>query len=269
MTEDGSTKRMAGRLQDKVAVVIGAGSIGTEPSNGSAAALIFAREGAAVLSVDVSPAAAQRTADQIEARGGRASAFQADVADTAQIDAAIAAAIGRYGRIDVLHYNVGIEAFGELIEVTDESWDRVFDINLRGAMAAARAVVPHMMERKSGSIINVSSIASLRWSAMQFLSYNVSKAALNRMTKVVARQYAPHNVRCNVILPGLIDTPHARALFRTEAERAEAMKARDARCPMGRQGTPEDIAMAALFLASDESRYVTGLELVVDGGITL
>lgn len=260
---------MADRLKDKVAAVIGAGSIGTGPSNGSAVAATFAREGATVLCVDISPAAAERTVDEITGVGGTASAFIADASDTAQMTAAVAACIDRYGQIDVLHYNVGIEAFGELIDVTDESWDRVFDINLKGAMAAARAAVPHMQERRSGSIINVSSIASLRWSQMQFLSYNVSKAALNRMTRIIARQYAPHNVRCNVILPGLINTPHAAALFKTEEERIEAMKARDARCPMGRQGTPEDIALAALFLASDESRYVTGLEMVVDGGITL
>ncbi|MEX2519599.1 MAG: glucose 1-dehydrogenase [Paracoccaceae bacterium] len=260
---------MSARLKNKVAVVIGAGSIGEAPSNGSATAQIFAREGAAVLCVDISAEAAARSVAQIETGGGVASAHQADVANTAQIDDAIRVGLDRYGQIDVLHYNVGIEAFGELIDVTDESWDRVFSINLRGAMAAARAVAPHMIERKTGSIINVSSIASLKWSPMQFLSYNVSKAALNRMTKVIARQYAPSNVRCNVILPGLIDSPHAAALFKTEGEWLKAREARAARCPMGRQGEPEDVAMAALFLASEESRYVTGLELVVDGGATL
>ena len=260
---------MTQRLTDKIAVVIGAGSIGDGASNGSAAAVTFARHGATVLCADISPKAAERTVAEIQAIGGRASAIQVDVAKTDQIDATIAACIERYGRIDILHYNVGIEAFGELIEVTDDSWDRVFDINLKGAMASARAAVPHMIKRKSGSIIMVSSIASLRWSPMQFLSYNVSKAALNRMTRVIARQYAPHHVRANVILPGLINSPHAAALFKTDAERDAAMAARDARCPMGHQGTPEDIANAALFLASEESRYVTGLELVVDGGATL
>ncbi len=260
---------MSERLRDKVAIVIGAGSIGTDPSNGSATALLFAKEGATVLCVDISMEAAERTVAQINAVGGRATAFQADVAQTDEINVAISVCIERYGKIDVLHYNVGIEAFGELIDVTDVSWDRVFDINLKGAMAAARAAVPQMIKQGAGSIINVSSIASLRWSTMQFLSYNVSKAALNRMTRVIARQYAPHHVRCNVILPGLINSPHASALFKTDEARQEAMIARDARCPMGHQGTPDDIAMAALFLASDESRYVTGLEMVVDGGVTL
>ncbi len=260
---------MAGRLHGKVAAVIGAGSIGAGPSNGSAVAATFAREGARILAADISEAAAARTVAEIEAAGGEAQAFRADAAVTADLTAAVEACVETFGRIDILHYNVGIEVFGELIEVTDESWDRVFDINLRGAMAAARAAAPHMIRQGGGSIINVSSIASLRWSQMQFLSYNVSKAALNRMTRVIARQYAPQGVRCNVILPGLIDTPHAAALFETEAEREAGRKARAARCPLGRQGTPQDIANAALFLASDEASYVTGLEMVVDGGVTL
>ena len=186
---------MTGRLAGKVAAVIGAGSIGAGASNGSAVAAIFAREGARVLCADISPAAAGRTVAEIAAAGGTASPFTADAAQTADMAAAIDVCVAQYGRIDILHYNVGIEAFGELIDVTDDSWDRVFDINLKGAMAASRAAVPHMMKQGGGSIINVSSIASLRWSQMQFLSYNVSKAALNRMTRVVARQYAPHNVR--------------------------------------------------------------------------
>ena len=140
---------MAERLRNRVAAVIGAGSIGSGPSNGSAVATTFAREGAKVLCVDISEPAASRTVAEIEAAGGAASAFAADVADTTQIDAAIAACMDRYGRIDVLHYNVGIEAFGELTQVTDESWDRVFDINLKGAMAAGRAAVPHMIAQRS------------------------------------------------------------------------------------------------------------------------
>ncbi len=153
---------MTGRLNDKVATVIGARSIGAGPSNGSATARAFAREGAHVLCVDISPEDPRRTEAEIGEAGGMASAFVADAADTAKIDAAIAACLSQYGRIDILHYNVGIEAFGELIEVTDASWDRVFDINLKGAMAAARAAVPHMIAQGDGSIINVSSIASLR-----------------------------------------------------------------------------------------------------------
>lgn len=259
----------SGRLEGKVAIVVGAGSIGTEPSNGAATALLFAREGAAVVCVDRTPAAARETVDRIEAAGGRANAFEADVRDAGQIQAMTADCLRRYGRIDVLHNNVGIEEFGELIEVTEESWDRVFAINLRGAMLTSRAVMPQMMRQRGGSIINMSSIASKKWSAMQFLSYSTSKAALNHMTRVVARQYASHQVRCNAIVAGLIDTPHAAHLYPNAEAQRIGREARAQRCPMGRQGSPWDIANAALFLASDESSYVTGLELVVDGGVSL
>jgi NAD(P)-dependent dehydrogenase (short-subunit alcohol dehydrogenase family) len=269
--QDRTAHDMNGRLEGKVAIVVGAGSIGSEVSNGAAAAMTFAREGARVLCVDRSPKAAQETVARIEAGGGRAEAsfFEADVRSSARIEAMVAVALQRYSRIDILHNNVGIEEFGELVEVTEESWDRVFEINLRGAMLTSRTVVPHMIRQGGGSIINISSIASKKWSAMQFLSYSTSKAALNHMTRVVARQYAPMQVRCNVIVAGLIDTPHAAHLYADEDAAARGREARNQRCPMGRQGTPWDIANAALFLASDESAYVTGLEMVVDGGVSL
>jgi NAD(P)-dependent dehydrogenase (short-subunit alcohol dehydrogenase family) len=260
---------MSGRLDGKVAIVVGAGSIGAEISNGAAVAVTFAREGAAVLCVDHDLQAARDTVARIQAAGGRASTFEADVRDSARLAAMATACIERQGRIDVLHNNVGIEEFGELTEVTEESWDRVFSINLRGAMLASREVMPHMIRQGGGSIINMSSIASKKWSAMQFLSYSASKAALNHMTRVVARQYAPHQVRCNAIVAGLIDTPHAAHLYPNAEAAKRGREARNQRCPMGRQGTPWDIANAALFLASDESAYVTGLEMVVDGGVSL
>jgi NAD(P)-dependent dehydrogenase (short-subunit alcohol dehydrogenase family) len=260
---------MTGRLQGKVAIVVGAGSIGADVSNGAACALTFAREGARVLCADRNLAAAQDTMWRIREAGGEGEAFLADVRDAAQIRAMVDHCIARFGRVDVLHHNVGIEEFGELTEVTEESWDRVHAINLKGAMLTNREVVPHMVRQGGGSIVNISSIASRKWSPMQFLSYSTSKAALNHMTRVNARQYAPHGVRCNVILPGLIDTPHAAALFPDAESARQGREMRNARCPMGRQGTPWDIANAALFLASDESSYVTGIELVVDGGLSL
>ncbi len=260
---------MSGRLQGKVAIVVGAGSSGAEISNGAACAVLYAREGAAVLCADRSIEAAHDTVRRIEAEGGRASAFRADVCSAEQIASMVQACLTRYERVDVLHNNVGVEEFGELTEVTEESWDRVHAINLKGAMLTAREVVPHMVAQGGGAIVNISSIASRKWSPMQFLSYSTSKAALNHMTRVVARQYARHHVRCNAILPGLIDTPHAAALFKTDDEARAGREMRDARCPMGHQGSAWDVAYAALFLASDESKYVTGLELVVDGGLSL
>lgn len=260
---------MTGRLQGKTAIVVGAGSIGADISNGAACAVTFAREGAQVFCADRNLEAAQDTVRRIHAIGGTAEAFLADVRSAGQIKAMVDACLARFGRVDILHHNVGIEEFGELVEVTEESWDRVHAINLKGAMLTSREVVPHMIRQGGGSIIAISSIASRKWSPMQFLSYSTSKAALNHMTRVNARQYAQHQVRCNVIVPGLIDTPHAAALFKTEEEARAGREMRNARCPMGRQGTAWDVANAALFLASDEASYVTGLELVVDGGLSL
>lgn len=192
-----------------------------------------------------------------------------DVTNSEQVDEVVTQVLTEHKRIDVLHNNVGIEIQGELLEVDDAGWDRVMAINLRGVMAVSRAVMPSMRAQKSGSIINVSSTASLKWSPMQFLSYSTSKAGLNHMTRVVARQYAADQVRCNCIIPGMIRTPHADALYKTAEEAEIGHRFRDSRCPMGRQGSPWDIAKAALFLASDDSAYITGVQLVIDGGSSL
>lgn len=257
------------RLQGKVAIVVGAGSIGVDVSNGAACALLFAREGATVVCADRVQAAAEATVQRIRAEGGRAEPFTVDVRDAVRIQALVDHTVAAHGRVDVLHNNVGVEEFGELIELTEESWDRVHAINLKGSMLTCRAVVPQMMRQGGGAIVNISSVASRKWSPMQFLSYSTSKAALNHFTRVVARQYAPHQVRCNVVIPGLIDTPHAAALYPDGEAARLGREQRHARCPMGRQGTPWDVAQAALFLASDDARYVTGAELVVDGGLSL
>lgn len=263
------------KLKDKVALITGAGTLKSDFTsadalgNGTACALTFAREGALVVCTDRSSQAASETAALIAREGGKAIALGLDVTDSAQIDAVVAQVLSRYGRIDVLHNNVGIEIQGDLLEVTDEDWDKVMAINLKGAMAAARAVMPQMIAQRAGSIINVSSTASLKWSPMQFLSYSTSKAGLNHMTRVIARQYATHQVRCNCIIPGMIRTPHADSLYPTAEAAVQGHALRDSRCPMGRQGSPWDIAKAALFLASDDAAYVTGIQLVVDGGSSL
>ena len=262
-------------LKDRVALVTGAGTFKkdfTTPDqvgNGTACAITFARAGALVVCTDRSLAAAQETADLINAQHGRAVAYEMDVTHSAEVTRVVADVVAAHRRIDVLHNNVGIEILGDLLQVSDEDWDKVMAINLRGAMAAARAVMPTMQQQRSGSIINVSSTASLKWSPMQFLSYSTSKAGLNHMTRVIARQYAPDQVRCNCIVPGMIRTPHADALYQSADEAAEGHRFRDTRCPMGRQGSPWDIAKAALFLASDDAAYITGVQLVVDGGASL
>lgn len=263
------------RLASKVALVAGAGTLRNafspddQVGNGAACAIRFAREGATVICTDRSLAAAQETAEMIRAEGGVAEAIELDVTDSAGIARVAQNVIDRHGGIDILHNNVGIEIQGDLLAVQDDEWDRVMAVNVRGSMAMARAFVPAMQARGGGSIINVSSTASLKWSPMQFLSYSTAKAAVNHMTRVIARQYAADQVRCNCIIPGMIRTPHADALYASEAEAVQGHKTRDARCPMGRQGSPWDIANAALFLASDEAAYVTGCLMVVDGGSSL
>jgi Dehydrogenases with different specificities (related to short-chain alcohol dehydrogenases) len=265
------------KLQDKVALVTGAGTSRTpfsddeQVGNGAACAIKFAREGAFVICTDRSIEAAQETAERINVEMGahRAAFLELDVTQTTQIDAVVNSVIHDHGRIDVLHNNVGIESKGDLLAMRDDDWDRVMTINLRGAMAMSRAVMTHMREQRRGSIINVSSTASLKWSPMQFLSYSASKAALNHMTRVIAREYANDQVRCNCIVPGMIRTPHADALYEDADAARKGHEFRDSRCPMGRQGSPWDIANAALFLASDDSAYITGLLMVVDGGASL
>lgn len=263
------------RLASKIALVAGAGTLrnafspNDQVGNGAACAIRFAREGATVICTDRSLVAARETVERIRSDGGVAEAIELDVTDSAQIDMVSQDVARRHGGIDVLHNNVGIEIQGDLLAVQDEEWDRVMTVNVRGSMAMARAFLPQMRSRGGGSIINVSSTASLKWSPMQFLSYSTAKAAVNHMTRVIARQYAPDQVRCNCIIPGMIRTPHADALYSSEEAAAEGHKVRDSRCPMGRQGSPWDIANAALFLASDEAAYVTGLLMVVDGGSSL
>ena len=263
------------KLDNKIVLVTGAGTLkkkftnADQVGNGTACAITFAQEGATVVCTDRSLDAAQEAADLINEKFGRAIALQMDVTDSTEVGRVVAQVVANYQRIDVLHNNVGIEIQGDLLAVTDADWDRVMEINLRGTMAVTRAVMPQMLAQGGGAIVNVSSTASLKWSPMQFLSYSTSKAGLNHMTRVIARQYAAQQVRCNCIVPGMIRTPHADALYATAEEATQGHAFRDTRCPMGRQGSPWDIAKAALFLASDDSAYITGIQLVVDGGSSL
>jgi NAD(P)-dependent dehydrogenase (short-subunit alcohol dehydrogenase family) len=262
------------RLKGKTAIVVGAGSIGPGWGNGKATAAIFAREGAQVFCVDRNAAAAKETVDIITGEGGKAVAFTADVSREAEVEAMVAACMKAYGRIDVLDNNVGIAEMGSVVEVNEASWDHVFAVNLKSAYFAMKHVIPVMKKQGGGSIINISSIASIRHLGISYVTYGASKAAMNQMTKTTAVQFAPDHVRVNCILPGLMKTPmvaHSAGLAASySAGDVEAMwRARDAQVPMGHMGDAWDVANAALFLASDESRYVTGIELVVDGGITV
>ncbi len=262
------------RLKRKVAIVVGAGSIGPGWGNGKATAVTFAREGAQVFCVDRNAAAAAETVKIVTGEGGKATAFTADASRAGDIEAMVAACLEAHGRIDVLDNNVGIAEMGSVVEVAEADWDRVFAVNLKSAFLAMKHVIPVMARQGGGSIINISSIASVRHLGLSYVTYATTKAALNQMTRTTAVEYAPRNIRVNAILPGLMKTPmveHSAGLAASYAGGdVEAMwRARDAQVPMGHMGDAWDVANAALYLASDESKYVTGIELVVDGGITL
>ena len=262
-----------GRLDGKTAIVVGAGSIGPGWGNGKATAVTFAREGAQVFCVDRNAAAAEETAGIIAGEGGRAIAFTADASRAEDIASMVAACLTAYGRIDVLDNNVGVAETGSVIDVAEADWDRVFAVNLKSAFLAMKHVIPVMVAQGGGSIINISSIASIRHLGISYVTYGTTKAAMNQMTRTTAVEFAPKKVRVNAILPGLMKTPmveHSAGLAASYAGGdIEAMwRARDAQVPMGHMGTAWDVANAALFLASDESKYITGIELVVDGGLT-
>ena len=262
------------RLKGKTAMVVGAGSIGPGWGNGKATAVTFARQGAQVFCIDRNAAAAEETVKIIASEGGEATAFAADASRAADVEAMVAGCLSAYRRIDVLDNNVGIAEMGGVVEVSEVYWDRVFAVNLKTAFLAMKHVIPVMVRQGGGSIINISSIASIRHLGISYLSYATTKAAMNQMTRTTAVEYAPKHIRVNAILPGLMKTPmveHTAGLAASYAsgDVAAMWRARDAQVPMGHMGDAWDVANAALFLACDESKYVTGIELVVDGGITL
>jgi NAD(P)-dependent dehydrogenase (short-subunit alcohol dehydrogenase family) len=259
------------RLKDKIAIVVGAGqSPGVGMGNGRATVLRFAQEGAKVLAVDKDPSSAEETAAMALKSSGECTAFEADVTREATLVAMVEAARQRWGRVDILHYNVGVSLAGGdavLAEFTEAAFDRIATINLRGAIMACKHVLPVMRAQRSGVIITISSISALE--QYPYVAYKATKAGLIAFTQQVAIQNAEFGVRANVILPGLMDTPMAvdtRARVSGKS-RAEIAAARDARVPLRRKmGTAWDVANAALFLASDEASFITGVALPVDGG---
>ena len=260
------------RLEGKVAVIVGAGqSPGEGIGNGRATTLRFAQEGARILAVDRVVASAEETAAMAQKEGAECVPVAADVTRQETLASAIALAEARWGRIDILHNNVGVSIGGgdkPLDELTEEAFDRVCAINLRGTIMACKHVLPIMRRQGSGAIINISSVAA-RENTYPLVAYKATKAAMIAFTEQLALQNASYGIRANCILPGLMDTPmavdtRARASNRS---RAEVVAERDARVPLrGRMGTAWDVANAALFLASDEAEFLTGVVLEVDGG---
>ncbi len=258
---------MVDRLKDKVAIVMGAGSVGPGWGNGKATAVLFAREGAKVIAVDRNPQAAEETRAIIESEGGTALAMTADITRSEDVKRVVDAAVEAFGRIDVLHNNVGVTEMGGPIEASEESWHRVLDTNLTGVFLACKHTLPVMLRQKAGAIVNISSLAAIRYTGYPYISYYAAKAGVNNFTTALALQYARDGIRANAIMPGLMNTPLIyQQISGQYASPEDMVKARDAACPMGKMGTGWDIAYAALFLASDEAKFITGVCLPVDGG---
>ena len=256
-----------GRLKNKVALIIGAGGSGLGLSNSKAAAVLFAREGARVIAVDIDAEALKETSSAILEEGGQCETVVADATSSAEIAQAVRVSVERCGRIDILHNNVGRPIMGDPVDLSEADWQRAIELNLSSAFLACKHVLPIMRSQAAGAIVNVSSLASIQVNAYPYFGYLAAKAGLNQFTRALAVYYGPHGIRANAVLPGVMDTPLIyREIAGQHANSEELRAKRNAASPMGRMGEPWDVAYAALFLASDEAKYITGVCLPVDGG---
>ena len=261
---------MGERLKGKVAIVTGAGSVLAGIGNGKATAVVFAREGAKVMAVDYNLEAAEETRRLIDEEGGDCLTFKADVSRAGDCQSMVETCLQKFGRIDILHNNVGIVQWGGVVETDEETWDKVMTVNVKSIFLTGKYAIPHMEKQGSGAIVNIASVAAIR-TPLPNCAYSASKAAVIALTRDMAMQYASKGIRVNAILPGLMKTPQAE-YYNKDAwaggDTAELWQRRDAMSPTGKQGEGWDTAYAALYLASDEAKYVTGTTLVVDGGFS-
>ena len=249
------------RLQDKVAIITGSGS-----GIGKATALLFGREGAKVMSVDLIADTAQATAGEIIDAGGQADSLQADVSLAADVERMVSTTVERFGRLDILVNNAGIEVIMPIVQVPEEMWDRLIDVNLKGVFLGCKYAIPQMIKQGGGAIINTASIAGLRGFAT-FGTYSASKGGVVLLTKTLAVEYARFNIRINCVCPGIIRTPMLERGLSTQPNPEELIQLFEQGHPMGRLGEPEEVARGILFLASDEASFITGVPLPIDGGI--
>lgn len=258
------------RLDGKVALVTGCGSMGEGWGNGQAISVLLARQGARVFGVDLREEALRNTADIIRQEGGAVETMTADATRAADVQAMVQACLRHYGRIDILVNNVGRSEPGTPVDMSEATWDEQMDVNLKAAYLACKHVLPVMERQGAGAVVNVSSIAGLRYVGKPQVAYAAAKAALMQMTRTTAVVYAARGIRLNCVVPGLVFTPLVRRLADKYAQGDfdGFVRHRHEQVPMGRMGDAWDVAHAALFLASDESRYITAQEIVVDGGIT-
>ena len=262
---------MTPRFEGKVAIVTGAGCIGAGWGNGRAIAVRLAEEGAQVLAVDRDPARLQETLELAGEARGRIKTHSADVTRSDSVAAMAAACIEAFGRIDVLVNNVGGSAAGGPVEMSEEVWDSQVDINLKSVFLTCKHVLPTMLAQRGGAIVNIASTSGQRWTGSAQVAYAATKAGIIQLSRVVAVQHAAQGVRVNTVVPGQLHTPMVEARLagqRSGGDVSKLLDSRVARIPMGFMGDGRDTANAALFLASDEARFITGTEIVVDGGMT-
>ncbi len=261
---------MAGRVQDKVAIVTGAGCVGPGWGNGRAAAVIFATEGAKVFAVDLKEDAMEETVSRAREKGGEIKTYLCDATDSKQVEAMVRACVETYGRVDILINNVGGSAAGGPVALSEEAWDRQLNFNMKSVFLACKFVIPEMEKVGGGSIVNTASTSGIRWTGSAQVGYASSKAGVIQFSRVVAVEYASRGIRVNTVIPGQMHTPMVETRLagqRTGGDVDTLLKSRVARIPLGFMGDGRDTAYAALFLASDEARFVTGTEIIVDGGM--
>ena len=267
---------MAGRLQDKVALVTGAGCVGPGWGNGRAIAVRFVEEGAKVFAADKNPETMEETVSRAEqvraANGGEIRTFQSDVTDAKSVTAMVDACVKAFGRIDILVNNVGGSAAGGPVEMAEHVFDNQLDYNLKSVFLTCKHVLPIMERQGGGSIVNLASTSGIRWTGSAQVGYATSKAAVIQFSRVTAVQYAKKGIRVNTVIPGQLHTPMVEVRLagqRTGGDVEKLLESRVKRIPLGFMGDGRDTANAALFLASDEARFVTGTEILVDGGMSV
>ena len=263
---------MSGRLQNRIAIVTGAGSVGPGWGNGRATCVRFAEEGAKIFAIDRDPDKTAETVERVLAVGGEIVTYQCDVTSNESVAAMVKACVDRFGRIDVLVNNVGGSAHGGPVDMPEEVWDAQVDYNLKSVFLTCKHVLPIMEKQKSGAIVNVASTSGIRFTGAFQVGYAATKAGVIQLSRVVAVQYAAKGIRVNTVVPGQLHTPMVEARLarqRAGGDVKALLEQRQKRIPIGFMGDGRDTANAALFLASDEARFITGTEIVVDGGMTV
>jgi NAD(P)-dependent dehydrogenase (short-subunit alcohol dehydrogenase family) len=264
---------MVDRLMDKVALITGLGSVGPGWGNGKAISVLFAKEGAKIFGVDINGDAAMETQNLVEHEGGICVVRKGDVSKQSDVETTVKECLDTFGRIDILVNNVGIAMVGGPTELDEASWERVINVNFKSVYLYCRYALPVMEQRGSGTIVNIASIAARGWCGVNYGLYAATKGAVIAMTRHIAVQFARKGIRANCVLPGLMNTPLVLAgltkFYGEEGDVENLIRIRHEQCPMGQMGDAWDTANAALYLASDEAKYVTGTELVVDGGFAV